>query len=228
MKIEMENQTKEIISKMDDKLIHLITEIKNLKTENNDLREKIANFEKFKRKNNIIIHGFKETEKSSPELIETTIGKIKSDLNVSLDIRDIDLIHRVGRRTKEQTKGRPILVYFVNGWKKNEIMHNKKKLKDGHITEDYPKEVLLKRRELQKELVLERSKGNFAREGSKDVCASGDGICTLLAALPRLLRTGVPLPIISLIAVRPACLLGFLLASHGEFYVQPSNILLDE
>lgn len=64
--------------------------------------------------------------------------------------------------------------------------------------------------------------------GCKDVCASGGGICTLLASLPRLLRAGVPPPVISIVTIRSACVLGFLLASHGEFYVQSFNILLDE
>ncbi|KAI8422680.1 hypothetical protein MSG28_006451 [Choristoneura fumiferana] len=163
MKIEMSNQTKEIISKMDDKLLPLITEIKELKAENTKLREKIVDVEKFKRKNNIIIHGLKEeNERSSSELLATIIGKIKNDLNVSLENRDIDIIHRIGKKENNQVKVRPILISFVNGWKKNEIMVNKKKFNDGYISEDYPKEVLLKRRDLQKELVHERNKGNFA------------------------------------------------------------------
>lgn len=162
MKIEMTNQTKEIILKIDEKLQPLITEIKELKAENNNLREKLAITEKLKRKNNIIIHGFIENETSSSELMETIIGKMKTDLNISLEKRDIDIIYRLGKKDNKQTKPRPILITLVNGWKKSEIILNKKKYKDGFISEDYPKDVLMKRKELQKELIQERSKGNFA------------------------------------------------------------------
>ncbi|XP_064074214.1 uncharacterized protein LOC135193882 [Vanessa tameamea] len=135
IKIEMANQTKEIVSKIDDKLLPLINEIKELKAENNNLREKMANIEKYKRKNNIIIHGLNENEKSSSGLMTSTIEKIKNDLNISLESRDIDFIYRIG---KKQEKARPILISFINGWRKNELMLNKKKFKDGYISEDYP------------------------------------------------------------------------------------------
>ncbi|GBP71511.1 hypothetical protein EVAR_57076_1 [Eumeta japonica] len=59
---------------------------------------------------------------------------------------------------------RPILITLMNGWKKNEIITNKTKFKDGYISEDFPKEVLLKRKELQKLVLVvqERNKGNFS------------------------------------------------------------------
>lgn len=161
MKLEMQNQTKEILSKMDEKLVPFTCEIEELKSENKKLREKLCSLEKNKRQNNIIIFGLKENEQSLSDLMELIKAKISSDLNIPLENRDINTIYRIGNKNTSN-KDRPILVTFVNGWKKTEIMRNRNKLKDVYATEDYPKEVLDKRKELQEKLVEERKKGNFA------------------------------------------------------------------
>lgn len=162
MKIEMANQTKDIMSHLDDKLIPFTQEIEKLKLENQHLKEKVAHLEKCNRANNIIIYGLKETEKSSIDLMELTIKKLKTDLNIPLESTDINTIRRIGKKDGKDGKIRPILVAFLNNWKKNEIMKEKKKLKEIHISEDYPKDILDRRRELQTTLIEERNKGNYA------------------------------------------------------------------
>lgn len=160
MKIEMSNQTKQIVAQLDEKLAPFTREIEELKTENEILREKINYLEKNRRINNIILYGIKENETTSFCLMELIKKKFKGDLNISVDSRDINSVYRLGKKVKD-SKGRPILISFVNNWKKNEIMKNKKKLINAFISEDYPKEVLDRRRELQSQLKEEREKGNY-------------------------------------------------------------------
>lgn len=110
IKIEMNIQTTEIISQMDEKLVPFKREIEELRSENQKLKDKITGMEKIKRFNNIIIFGIKESEQSPTELMESTKEKIKNDLKISLDDRDINTIHRVGKKDSKHEKDRPILI----------------------------------------------------------------------------------------------------------------------
>ncbi|CAG4936629.1 unnamed protein product [Colias eurytheme] len=158
----MEKQTDNIISQMENKLLPITSEIAQLKLENNKLKEDIAIIENYKRKNNIIIYGLHEIEKSSSDLLEKITLKIREDLHVQLEQRDINYIHRIGKKDENKSKVRPILLSLVNSWKKNEIMSKKKNLKDLYLSEDYSKDVLAKRKELLNQLKEERKKGKFA------------------------------------------------------------------
>lgn len=173
LKKEMANQTKDIVSQIDEKLVPIMRDMEELKIENQKLKEKITNMEKENRKNNIILYGLKEhepnteelekgnKEESTADLMAKIIEKIKNDLDIQLVNRDINAIHRIGKKYKND-KERPILLSLVNTWQKEDIMKNRKLLKNVYISEDFPKEVLLKRRELQSKLKEERDKGNFA------------------------------------------------------------------
>ena len=70
-------------------------------------------------------------------------------------------MYRLGKMNKED-KPRPILIFLVSAWKKSEIMKNKKKLKGLYVNDDYSKETMEKRKELQPRLEEERKKGNIA------------------------------------------------------------------
>ncbi|VVC95940.1 unnamed protein product [Leptidea sinapis] len=162
MKIEMAKQTKEIISQIDEKLVPFTREIEQLKSENKYLKDKICSLERGNRANNLIIYGLKEIEQSSSELVKNLKEKISSDLDISLNLKDFNLARRIGNPNSKNKKERPVLVSFVNNWQKRDILKDKKKLKDIHISEDYPKEVLDKRRELHPKLLEERNNGNYA------------------------------------------------------------------
>lgn len=162
MSQQMSKQTNDIISQIDDKINPIILELKELKLENHHLKEKIENLEKHKRRNNIIIHRMKETEKTNLDLMEIMREKIKKELDISVSEKDIDNIYRIGKVNQGSEKIRPILITFLNGWIKNKIMMNKNKFKDIYVSDDYPKEVIAKRKELQTRLLEERKKGNFA------------------------------------------------------------------
>ncbi|CAH2108656.1 unnamed protein product [Euphydryas editha] len=105
IKIEMANQTKQIISQIDEKLVPFTREIEQL---------------------------------------------------------DINIARRIGKINNNNGKERPVLVSFVNNWQKLDISKNRKKLKNINISEDYPKEVLEKRKELKPKLLEERKNGNYA------------------------------------------------------------------
>lgn len=161
IKIEMQNQTKEILTQMDEKLTPLSREIEVLKLENKELKGQLLEINKKSRMNNLILFGLQETEKSSAGLMELTINKFKSDLNITLDNRDINKIYRLGKKDTSG-KNRPTLITFVNSWKKDIVFQSRKQLQNVYVTEDYPKDILTKRKLLQQQLVEERKKGNFA------------------------------------------------------------------
>ena len=162
MRIEMAKQTNDILSQIDEKLMPLTKEIADLKQENQTLKNKISNLENDKINNNLVIYELKEDEKSPSDLLVLIIKKIKTCLNIEIEERDINNIYRIGKKNNESNKTRPILMKLVNNWKKNEILRNKKKFKDIYVSEEYTKEVLIKRRQLLPKLQEERSKGNFA------------------------------------------------------------------
>lgn len=115
-----------------------------------------------KKDNNIVIFDLEEKGSSTPELLKQIQRKLKVDLDITLEDNSVNKIFRIGSLNKEQNKPRPVLISFVNNWVKNDILKNKKKLKELYITEDYSKEVLEKRKSLIGKLIEERKKGKIA------------------------------------------------------------------
>ncbi|CAG4989728.1 unnamed protein product [Colias eurytheme] len=165
MKIEMQNQTVEltntIMEKIDDKLKPILEENKILKNKVENLEKRVGNLEREKKMNNIIIHGLKEDEKSIQDLLNNVKRHFLDELNFTLEDRDVNKIYRIGKGNNDN-KPRPIVLSLVSGWRKSEIMKNKKKLKELYLTNDYSKETLEKRKALQSKVREEREKGNFA------------------------------------------------------------------
>lgn len=170
MKIEMQKQTvelkesitKSIMEKMDEKIKPILAENKDLKIKIINLEKEMEYFKKDKKQNNIIIFGLKEEEQSTSGLIQEVKEIFNKYLNINIRDFEINNIYRIGKKSPDG-KPRPVLLSFVNSWKKNEVMKVRKNLKDNiYITEDYSKEVLEKRKMLQTKLKEERMKGNFA------------------------------------------------------------------
>lgn len=158
----MSKQTEDIMTRIDEKLVPFRLEMQELRSENEKLKEKIHNLEKHKRLNNLILYGIEETEISTANLIQNIKKKFKDDLNITFEDRDVNKINRIGKKNAENERERPVLLTFVNLWKKNEIMANKKKLKNVYVSEDYPKEILDARKKLLPKLEEERKKGKYA------------------------------------------------------------------
>ena len=167
MKQEMEKQanlitanTEKIMLSIDEKIKPLIEENKNLKIEIEVLNKKITTLEDMNKKNNIIIHGIKESETNYLQLYNN-IKQFFQKVDVNIENYDINKMYRIGKNKIE--KVRPVLISFTSYNKKAEVMRNKKKVtEDIYITEDFSKETIQKRKELLPQLKEERKKGNVA------------------------------------------------------------------
>lgn len=100
---------------------------------------KLDEMEQYSRRNCLLVHGVEE--KPGENLVETVQGLFKNKLEVNVDPRDFDRLHRIGK-VKTSMEGdknmvRPIIVKFTSYSVRNTVFTNKKKLKgskDG-ITE---------------------------------------------------------------------------------------------
>lgn len=163
IKTQTDEQTKVLLSSIDEKLEPLISETKKLKIENEQLKERVHKLEFLNRKNNIIVFGFEETEKNNMELLNNVTKTFQQNSEeLSVYKSDINAAYRVGKKVDNSKKPRPVKISFLNYWKKEQIMNNKKQYAKIYITEDYPKEVVDKRKSLQEQMQEERKKGNFA------------------------------------------------------------------
>ncbi|CAH2092405.1 unnamed protein product [Euphydryas editha] len=156
-----ESLTKSIMEEIDKKLTPIIEENEKQKQKICNLEKEIEFLKREKRSNNIIIFGLEESEKSTSELFQNVKENFRRDLNIIIEENGINKLYRLGKG-KNGNKPRPVLCSFVNGWKKDEIMKNRKSLKKIYISEDYSKEVLEKRKALRPQLLEEKKKGNIA------------------------------------------------------------------
>lgn len=168
MKQEFEKQTllitnavsEKIMQKMDEKIEPLLQENKNLKVEIATLNTKIISLENMNRRNNLLLHGINETENNYTELF-LLVSEILAEMGIQIDNYDINKMHRMGRQNIG--KVRPILISLTTYNKKIELLKSKKKMPPNtYMTEDFSKETLGKRKELQKQVIQEREKGNEA------------------------------------------------------------------
>ncbi|XP_045502867.1 uncharacterized protein LOC123699864 [Colias croceus] len=160
--MEMQEQTKNIMCRIDEKLGPVLQEITNLKMENQNLKAKIDYLEREKRQKNIIAFGIKEDETSSMDLLKTTINLLTSGTAIDLTPSDINKVYRLGKKNLQSDKPRPVLISFLSLWQKEQVIQSKKKIKNVYIVEDYPKDILDKRKLLQQQLIEEREKGRYA------------------------------------------------------------------
>ncbi|KAG6438936.1 hypothetical protein O3G_MSEX000344 [Manduca sexta] len=152
--------TKNVMEALDQKM-KMITEENNVMKEKiSQLEQKLSSMEIEKRKNNLIFFGINNIEKSEYELVEY-IKYIITNMGIDLNNQEINKVYRIGKWATN--KNRPIVVSFTTLWKKHVIMKNKSKLPRGiYIKEDYSKEVLEKRKQLQPIIEEEKRNGNIA------------------------------------------------------------------
>lgn len=122
---------------------------------------KIKSLERYIRRRNIVIFGIEEREKSYNELEDLIIDIIQTYFKVPCNKCNIETVRRLGRKGE---KTRPVVITFTTLGFKITILKNKSCLSSTsyYIKEDFPKDVLIKRRELQTQLVKEREAGNTA------------------------------------------------------------------
>lgn len=141
---------------------------KNLEIKNEILEEKIEtqkmainNLERHIRRKNLIIFGVEEGEKSYHELEKNIVNIINTHFNLQYDKTYIESVRRLG---KKSVKVRPVIITFTTlGFKLN-IQKNSKCLEKTpyYVKQDYPLEILNKRKALQIELKKEQDLGKTA------------------------------------------------------------------
>lgn len=161
-------------------ILEMKEDIKN--TINNNINEKFSNIEQKNeflerkaeeqsvkinilerqiRRKNLVFFGVEESEKSYHELEDMITNIINTHFKVPCDRNNIESARRLG---KKNDKVRPIVVSFTTMGFKLNIQKTKNCLDNTsyYIKEDYPLEVLKKRKELQIQLQIEKEAGNIA------------------------------------------------------------------
>lgn len=173
---ELDEQKKTILKNGEDvttnitKNINIILEekFKTWEVKHNYLKEKVENqekrlyfLEKQARQRNIVLFGLEEKESSYSDLENSIINFIDKHFRIKLEKRDLQAITRIGKKGE---RPRPITVTFTTLGMKIGIFKQKSLLNNTeyYIKEDYPKNILEKRKELQERVKLEKEKGNKA------------------------------------------------------------------
>lgn len=164
MKLQTQTITESLSKTIDEKMKPLREENEKLKKEVETLKTKVHILEKDARKNNVILHNVDELETSHRELIELVVETLnKLSLNANIEKWDIWEISKAQRLGKKGDKNRPILITVTLTWRKIEILKNNKKFHDKiYATEDYPREILMKRQELKEKMQEEIKNGKTA------------------------------------------------------------------
>ena len=128
-----------------------------------ELEDKTQDLEDCSRRNNLVIFGVPEDTNTTTEDCDKVICDLLRKHKI-IDPEDahaglLERAHRLGKKNREQSKPRPIIVLCGSFKDKQYILQNSNKLKGTRyfISEDYSKATLAIRRELVQ-------KGNYAKE----------------------------------------------------------------
>lgn len=154
--------TSKINAHTDEKFNNLYSDIKNIKTNVEKNTSELNYIKRENRKKNLIFYGLDEEEANYNELELNILNILNLQLSLNFTSQDIDFARRLGK--KESNKQRPILVTFLWYKKVIEILANKKKLANSKIaiSEDFPEEVLARRKELLPIMKKLREESNHA------------------------------------------------------------------
>lgn len=119
--------------------------------------------EKEKRKRNLLVFGVEEKEDETMRDLEETIMEIARIIKSDLRLVEVDYISRMGKK-KNDGKNRPVILSLTTLRRKIEMIANKKYLKDTnyYLKEHYTKEIVEKRKVLNKEVMKLREEGKYA------------------------------------------------------------------
>ena len=113
-------------------------EVKKLQQNMDDVNYKLDEQEQYSRRNCLLFHGIKETDKEdtsakAKDIIDTISEKLGSNLHITTD--NFDRSHRLGSKTQhaDDKKSRPIIVKFVSYSDRAKVFKNKSKLKGTGI-----------------------------------------------------------------------------------------------
>ncbi|XP_073959176.1 uncharacterized protein [Choristoneura fumiferana] len=157
-----EQVTQNINCILEDKFKLIDEKYENLKDKIDNQEKRLYFLEKQARKNNIVFFGIGETETSYSSLEIIIVNFIQEHFSQDLDRRDIQEIKRIGKKGE---RPRPIIVTFSTLGTKINLFKRRSALKDTiyYITEDYPQNILKKRKELQEQARIEKERGNIVK-----------------------------------------------------------------
>lgn len=157
-----EQVTQNINKMLDERFFKWEESHEKLKEKVENQEKRIYFLEKEARQRNIVFFGIEEKETSYNNLQNNITNFINERFNINVEPRDIQEIKRIGKRGD---RPRPIIVTFTTLGTKINIFKQKGVLRDTqyYLKEDYPQQVLEKRRELQEQVKLEKEKGNIVK-----------------------------------------------------------------
>ncbi|XP_052281151.1 uncharacterized protein LOC127878663 [Dreissena polymorpha] len=138
--------------------------IDGLERERDSLRDDLVYMKSQSMRNNLVFTGVPEVDKETPEVTESILRKhINEALNIAKETADTIKFERVHRSPGEHTRGkiRSIIAKF-SFFKDKEIVRRQWKHLNGtgfNVFEQFPPEVVAKRRKLLPKMKEERAKG---------------------------------------------------------------------
>lgn len=156
-----EQVTLNLNSILEEKFKSLETKCDHLKEQLDNQDKRLYFLEKQSRQRNIVFFGLEETESSYSGLESILADFIKKHFSIQLERRDIQAVRRIGKKGE---KARPIIATFSTLGLKIDLYKKRRVLNSTgyYLTEDYPQNVLEKRKQLQEQLRIEKEKGNTA------------------------------------------------------------------
>lgn len=162
LKSAKENITKTINDNIDEKFRNLEIQHQHLENKLEKQQEQLNYQDRFNRRKNLIIFGVEEEEgKGYHELENLILSLLNKYSTYKFNSNDLEFVRRLGKRSM---KPRPILLTLTTMGKKIQLLKNKKHLENTpyYIQEDFPKDVLEKRKQLKLRMKEEKEKGNKA------------------------------------------------------------------
>jgi len=85
--------------------------------------------EQYIRRENILIYGIEENKEDNDDG-ERVLFKLADELQIDLENNEIQRVHRLGQKRRNNENPRPIIARFVSYKKRNEFLANKRDLKN--------------------------------------------------------------------------------------------------
>ncbi|GFS27283.1 hypothetical protein ElyMa_005253800 [Elysia marginata] len=167
--------TKEQVKNLKSERQILVEEVEQLKINFDFLKEHNNTLEQYTRTNNIRIFGVKDTFKheSAEETEQIVIKLIKKHLNINIEEKDIDSVHRLG--IFKNGSDRAIIVRFLSRKTATKILANRRRLKGTGVAlaEDLTRTNLDR---LYKVKALEGVKSAWSKKGTIYACGQNGKI----------------------------------------------------
>lgn len=157
-----ESITKTINDNIDEKFRNLETKYQQLEKKLEKQQEQLNYQDRFNRRKNLILFGVVEEEgRGYHELENLLLIMLNKYSDFEFDVNDLEFVRRLG---KKSSKPRPILFTLATMGKKIQLLKSKKHLENTpyYIQEDFPKDVMEKRKQLKLRMKEEMEKGNKA------------------------------------------------------------------